>query len=409
MNQINKMVVLNYPLNKKIKIKKDNIDLWAKECGNNNVFILEEFQGKINTIWEYSVIEFFMKKLENKLDATILDIGAQQGLYTLLAKFYPKTKWYSFEPFKFSYDLLNSNLIYEDISNVSTYNIALSNKIGEDTLYVPIGANGERGGLNALAKITNGRINLKNCDKIKIKTDTIDNLFLDKKIDFIKMDTEGFEYYILLGGFETIKKYKPCILTEYMIGNMKTCGVNQNQFDNFFKNLNYKFIELDFGERFYYPINIIYNFKYCKDYFLVKNNLYFTHISKTGGTFLLREFMQPIFGSNLKGDTLNNTKDKIGFSIIRNPYDWYISMYYYAKNQNFKNLGYIQNINITLQEFSNILIDPFNNIDITFLKNHSWDPFHTYLVYVLENCKTNCFGRSKIVCSTNGLTIVFKL
>jgi len=71
------------------------------------------------------------------------------------------------------------------------------------------------------------------------------------------MDTEGFEYYILLGGFETIKKYKPCILTEYMIGNMKTCGVNQNQFDNFLKNLNYKFIELDFGERFYYPINII--------------------------------------------------------------------------------------------------------------------------------------------------------
>jgi len=122
-----------------------------------------------------------MKQLENKPDATILDIGTQQGLYTLLAKFYPNTKWYSFEPFKFSYDLLNSNLIYEDILNVSTYNIALSNKIGEDILYVPIDTADGRGGLNALAKNTNGRINLKNCDKIKIKTDTIDNLFLDKK------------------------------------------------------------------------------------------------------------------------------------------------------------------------------------------------------------------------------------
>tara|TARA_Y100000591_G_C21854004_1_gene713676 strand:- start:3794 stop:4555 length:762 start_codon:yes stop_codon:yes gene_type:complete len=244
--------IFNYPLNKQIKIQKKNYNDWFNECGNNNVFILEEYKGRKNSIWEYEVIEFFMKQLENKPDATILDIGAQQGLYTLLAKFYPNTKWYSFEPFKFSYDLLNSNLAYEDISNVLTYNIGISNKIGEDTLYVPRGR-GDRGGLNCIAN-QNGRINLNNCDKIKIKTDTIDNLFLEKKVDFIKLDIEGFEYYALLGGLKTIKKYKPCILTEYMPCNMKTCSVNQNQFDNFFKNLNYKFIQLDFGERFYYSL-----------------------------------------------------------------------------------------------------------------------------------------------------------
>ena len=144
--------------------------------------------------------------------------------------------------------------MYEDISNVSTYNIGLSNKTGEDVLYVPLGSNGERGGLNCIAKNPNGRLNIKNCDKIKIKTDTIDNLFLDKKVDFIKLDIEGFEYYVLLGGLETIKKYKPYILIEYMPYNMKTCSVNQNQMDDFFKNLNYKFIQLDFGERFYYAV-----------------------------------------------------------------------------------------------------------------------------------------------------------
>ena len=156
---------------------------------------MKEYKGRTKSIWEYPVIEFFMKKLEENPTATILDIGAQQGLYTLLAKFYPNTTWHSFEAFKFSYDLLKSNINYENISNVSTYNIRVSNIIGEDILYVPRTKN-ERGGLNAIAKITNGRINLENCDKIKIKTDTIDNLFLDKKIDIIKIDTKVFEYYI---------------------------------------------------------------------------------------------------------------------------------------------------------------------------------------------------------------------
>jgi len=119
----------------------------------------------------------------------------------------------------------------------------------------------------------------------------------------------------------------------------------------------------------------------------VEHNLYFTHISKTGGTFLLRNFIQPFF-SKRANLTINNTKDKQGFTIIRNPYDWYVSMYYYSKNQNFKNLPYISDINITLQNFCDILLDPFNNININLVKksNHIFDK---YLVYVLENCELN--------------------
>ena len=131
----------------------------------------------------------------------------------------------------------------------------------------------------------------------------------------------------------------------------------------------------------------MYNLKYCGCTLLTEHNLYFTHISKTGGTFLLRNFIQPLFSKRAEL-TINNTKDKIGFSIIRNPYDWYVSMYYYSKNQNFKNLSFISDINITLQNFCDILLDPFNNIDINVLKKGNHD-FDKYLVYVLENCKLN--------------------
>ena len=41
-----------------------------------------------------------------------------------------------------------------------------------------------------------------------------------------------------------------------------------------------------------YKMDNINNLKYCSNYYYVKNNLYFTHIAKTGGTFLLRNFIK---------------------------------------------------------------------------------------------------------------------
>jgi len=44
---------------------------------------------------------------------------------------------------------------------------------------------------------------------IYINTESIDELFLDKGISFIKMGIEGAETEVLKGGAATIKKYKP--------------------------------------------------------------------------------------------------------------------------------------------------------------------------------------------------------
>ena len=46
----------------------------------------------------------------------------------------------------------------------------------------------------------------------KIDVVSLDSLFKDgivKEIDFIKIDTKGFEYLVLLGSQEIINKYKP--------------------------------------------------------------------------------------------------------------------------------------------------------------------------------------------------------
>lgn len=170
-----------------------------------------------------------------------------------IGQFFPKTTWYSFEPYESSYELLNSNLQYNNITNVSTYKIGMSNIKGTDILFVP-NKKEEKGGLNCLARKIDGRINLHQCEQIYIETDTIDNLFINTPINYIKIDIEGFELNVLIGGINTISKYRSFILMEYNHINMKTCDITPNMVDNFFIKLNYNYIIIDDEERFYYPV-----------------------------------------------------------------------------------------------------------------------------------------------------------
>lgn len=50
--------------------------------------------------------------------------------------------FFSFEPFEQSYNLLNENLKLNDIHNVNTHNIALSDVCGTSTLNTSISHNG---------------------------------------------------------------------------------------------------------------------------------------------------------------------------------------------------------------------------------------------------------------------------
>ena len=47
--------------------------------------------------------------------------------------------------------------------------------------------------------------------------------------DFIKIDTEGFEYFIIKGGERTIKKHRPVIIVEQKPGKGKNFGLKDTQ------------------------------------------------------------------------------------------------------------------------------------------------------------------------------------
>jgi len=184
-------------------------------------------------LWEQRSIHQFFSNIDDKR-YNIVDIGAQSGLYSLFAKFLPNSTFYSFEPFSETINCLNENLKLNNIKNVKTFNIALSDKKGSSTLNLSKSHNG-------LHTMGGNPLRFNDIKSITINTDTLDNVFFDKAIpvDFIKIDTEGWEYYILKGGENTIKKYKPVIQLEWHTENMKQCNVTENDLLKLLKDYGY--------------------------------------------------------------------------------------------------------------------------------------------------------------------------
>lgn len=142
---------------------------------------------------EYSAIAKLVK-----MGDTAFDIGSHVGMIAIyLGKIVgEKGKIYCFEPFPISFERLKNNIYINNFNNIQLNNLAISDSVGiADFYYQPNDFQ-----LNSLGKVSDG---IKRLDhNIKVETNTIDN-YCEKnninKINFIKIDTEGYEYNVLLG------------------------------------------------------------------------------------------------------------------------------------------------------------------------------------------------------------------
>ncbi len=53
---------------------------------------------KNGDVWEKHLIQKFYSLLPHNNYFVVLDLGAQTGCFTLLAKYFPNSMWYAFEP-----------------------------------------------------------------------------------------------------------------------------------------------------------------------------------------------------------------------------------------------------------------------------------------------------------------------
>lgn len=214
----------NYPLNP-LDFLGYNLNYLPAETINKRegygyFFDLVLLIGTIVVLDQYCAREFV------KDNFIIIDAGANIGIFSLFAHHLsPNGKVYSFEPNTKTSNILKRIVLENNLSNnIHIFQQALGEKKGEtklmktDAALETMNMLAERGLLKGKEKF------FTNSEKVLITT--IDHLVEDEKIDkvdFIKIDTEGYEKNIIMGAKRTIQRFNPVIsCSAYHFKNDKT-------------------------------------------------------------------------------------------------------------------------------------------------------------------------------------------
>ncbi|WP_161889293.1 FkbM family methyltransferase [Pontibacter russatus] len=152
---------------------------------------------------------------QNLTGATVLDIGANRGIYTywMSKKVGPGGRVISFEPQPELGDFLLDLKESFQLDNVTIRNKGLSDKEGTFDIFRKfVGSGGARIAQKGEKLPENSGLH-----KVEVQVTTLDTFFRDKapgKLAFIKCDVEGHEMSVFKGGRKTLQKHMPTLLFE---------------------------------------------------------------------------------------------------------------------------------------------------------------------------------------------------
>ncbi len=145
---------------------------------------------------ELKTKRWFVENVGN--DWVMLDCGANIGYFSILmARLAVDGYVYAFEP-TCTYEMLNLNIDYNKLNNISTFKLGLGDKSGKYE-----------------EKIS--RIWGRGLEKKVYAFTTIDEFVAKNKfsrLDCIKIDVDSFDWEVLRGATEVLTKYNPYVIVE---------------------------------------------------------------------------------------------------------------------------------------------------------------------------------------------------
>ncbi len=172
---------------------------------------LNNFIGRVVYFFgahERQVMEYMGSKIDG--ESIVLDIGANVGHHSLF--FSAKAKEvHSFEPnpeFHHQFDALMKE---NNITNVHLHKFGLGASTQTAEYYAPTGDNRGVGSFIENHESSNEKVG----EMQIIHGDEAVSALQLSRIDFIKIDVEGYEESVLRGLQKTIQKFKPIIILEY--------------------------------------------------------------------------------------------------------------------------------------------------------------------------------------------------
>jgi FkbM family methyltransferase len=146
---------------------------------------------------------------------TFVDIGANEGLFTLVASGRVGTggRVLALEPSSREFELLASNIELNVLRNVEPFRLALYNHAGSSRL-TRAGFGHE--GQNTIGdRIPNPGVSSAGSETVQLATlDAFVASEALERVDLVKLDTEGCEERILQGGQATLRRFLPILLIE---------------------------------------------------------------------------------------------------------------------------------------------------------------------------------------------------
>ena len=147
--------------------------------------------------------------------SVVFDIGANIGVYTktLSQRVGAAGGVVSIEPMPQTFAVLSRNVRSLGLTNVHCLNVAISDRSGEAFMEVP---ESTTGGSNFYqARLIDGKQQPAGKTTARVSTTTLDAVVRDiGRVEFVKVDVEGFELACLLGAQSVLATHCPAWLVE---------------------------------------------------------------------------------------------------------------------------------------------------------------------------------------------------
>ena len=167
-------------------------------------------------------------------DAVVVDGGANIGFFTVPVAHRTQgrgTRIVSFEPQRQLFQALSGSLAINGYRHVYLHNCGLGAEPGIAELPAVDYSIAQDFGTVALSDDTTVDEDAWMADRV-VEITSIDNMALPR-LDFFKLDVEGYEVPALTGALATIKKHRPWIWVEYFITGVEPIKQALNSVDNY--------------------------------------------------------------------------------------------------------------------------------------------------------------------------------
>lgn len=187
---------------------------------------------------------------------TVLDIGANEGLYSLAAAHAvgDQGRVLAVEPSQREFDRLQANIQLNHWQKViHAYRLAVADRTGEAQLTV---ATEEHAGQNTLGHLIYQGATVAQIETVPVRRldDWLPEIGVTQ-VDVIKIDTEGAELAILRGSQQLLQTHHPLLILELSDASLRTQGESAIALVEFLRSLGYRIFAMSHrtGQPIYVP------------------------------------------------------------------------------------------------------------------------------------------------------------